>query len=130
MHRIVFASRRRAIRKDEIVSKRFLLSENVYLFGPLHCGKTRERYKEGRYPENMETLTISNVSMMETYVSFYFQKDHNATTFLLDPPNMTLEPGESKVALSAWTHSAVFIHVSHKRNCLFIQSLHGKLFQY
>ena len=97
--RIVFANRKRTLRKDEIVSKRFVLSENSYFFGPLHCGKTRERYKEGRYPENMETVTVSNVSMMETNVSFYFQRDHNATTFLLDPPDMTLQPGESKVLL-------------------------------
>ena len=55
------------------------------------------RYKEGRYPENMETVTISNISMMEVNVLFYFQRDHNATTFLLDPPDMTLQPGESKV---------------------------------
>ena len=95
--RIVFANRKRTLRKDEIVSKRFVLSEDAYFFGPLHCGKTRERYKEGRYPENMETVTVSNISMMETSVSFYFQCDHNATTFLLDPPDMTLQPRESKV---------------------------------
>ena len=55
------------------------------------------RYKEGRYPENMETVTISNTTMMEANVVFYFQKDHNATTFLLEPPDMTLQPGESQV---------------------------------
>lgn len=55
------------------------------------------RYREGRYPENMETLTISNTCSMETKVAFCFQHDHNATTWLLDPPDMTLQPGESKV---------------------------------
>lgn len=55
------------------------------------------RYKEGRYPENMDTLTISNNSMMEAQVDFFFRYDDNATTFLLDPPNMSLQPGESKV---------------------------------
>ena len=55
------------------------------------------RYREGRYPENMETLTISNTCSMETKVAFCFQYDHNATTWLLDPPAMTLQPGESKV---------------------------------
>lgn len=56
------------------------------------------RYREGRYPENMETLTISNTSLMETKVAFCFQHDHNATTFLLEPASMTLQPGESKVS--------------------------------
>ena len=55
------------------------------------------RYKEGRYPENMDTLTISNNSMMETQVDFYFRYDENATTFLLDPPSMSLQPSESNV---------------------------------
>ena len=41
--RIVFANRKRSLRKDEIVSKKFILSEKKYVFGPLHCGKTRER---------------------------------------------------------------------------------------
>ena len=55
------------------------------------------RYKEGRYPENMETVTISNTSLMAVEVAFYFQHDHNAQTFLLEPPNMALDAGESKV---------------------------------
>ena len=45
----------------------------------------------------METLTISNTCSMETKVAFCFQYDQNATTWLLDPPTMTLQPGESKV---------------------------------
>ena len=55
------------------------------------------RYKEGRYPENMEKILIKNASLGTTEVNFYFQHDYNAATFLLDPPNMTLEQGEEKV---------------------------------
>lgn len=51
-----------------------------------------------RYPENMETLTISNTCSMETKVAFCFQHDHNATTWLLDPPDMTLQPGRARWA--------------------------------
>ena len=53
----------------------------------------------------METIAIQNISMMEANILFYFQGDHNATTFLLEPPDMTLQPGESKV------HVHVHIHV-------------------
>ena len=56
------------------------------------------RYREGRYPENMEVFSIANVSMMAVDVSFCFQYDHNATTFLLEPASTSLEPGESKVS--------------------------------
>ena len=63
------------------------------------------RYKEGRYPENIETLLVSNTSLSVVDVTFCFQHDHNATTFILDPPTMTLESGESKVAY--------YVHVIH-----------------
>ena len=55
------------------------------------------RYKEGRYPENMESLTISNISQVVAEVQFYFLHDNNASTFLLDPQDMSLQPSESKV---------------------------------
>ena len=43
--RIVFPNRKRTMTKDEIVRKRFVLHEdvNTYFFGPLHCGKDRDR---------------------------------------------------------------------------------------
>ena len=83
---------------EEIVHKRYILDKDEYHFGPLHCGKPRERYREGRYPENMETLIISNPGNMDSQVEFCFKTDSNASTFLLEPPNMTLQPGESKVS--------------------------------
>ena len=59
--------------------------------------QTSGRYREGRYPENMETLTISNTSVMEADVLFSFKNDFSATTFLVEPAQMVLKPGESKV---------------------------------
>ena len=97
LSRIVFPHRKKNVRKDEIVQKRYVLDSGTFMFGPLHCGKTRERYQERRYPENAEVLTISNTSLMDANVSFCFQYDHNAATFLLEPASMTLQPGESKV---------------------------------
>ena len=67
------------------------------MFGPLHTSKNRERYKEGHHPENMERLTISNPGKTEAQVSFYFRDDADGTTYLLDPPTMTLNTGESQV---------------------------------
>lgn len=56
------------------------------------------RYKEGRYPENLESLTISNTSFMNVEVSFFFHKDCNGSTYLLNPRSMRLEPGQSRVS--------------------------------
>ena len=78
--------------------KKFILNSETYEFGPLLCGKTREKYKEGKYPENMETITISNTSPLPAEVSFCFQHDNNGTTFLLDPPSMSLACGTSMVS--------------------------------
>lgn len=55
------------------------------------------RYKDCKYPENMDTLQINNTSLDTIEAEFYFQKDHNGTTFLLDPPTMTLEAGQTEV---------------------------------
>ena len=41
--RIVFTSRKKTIKNGEIVQKKFVLSEDTFVFGPLLCGKTRER---------------------------------------------------------------------------------------
>ena len=85
------------MKEKEIVHKQYIISDERYIFGPLHISKNRERYKEGHYPENMEKLTISNVGKIMAEVSFFFRDDSNGTTFLLNPPTMTLNPGESQV---------------------------------
>ena len=87
------------MREDEIVHKRYVLSEELYIFGPLLASKSRERYKKGLHPENMEKLTISNPGKIKSEVSFFFREDADGTTYILDPPTMTLEPRESQVAL-------------------------------
>jgi hydrocephalus-inducing protein len=96
--RIVFPNRKKFRKREEIVLKKFILNSETYEFGPLLCGKTREKYKEGKYPENMETITISNTSPLPAEVSFCFQHDNNGTTFLLDPPSMSLACGASNVS--------------------------------
>lgn len=80
-------------------------------------GKTRDRYKEAKYPENMEKIVICNTSPLEADVSFCFQQDSTAATFIIDPPSMKLKPGESQVG---W-------HINHFLNelswCSFLSSL-------
>lgn len=45
----------------------------------------------------MDKFVIHNTSKIKAEIHFCFQHDTKATTFLLDPPNMTLEPNERKV---------------------------------
>ena len=88
--------------------KLYIVSDNLYVFGPLHCGKNRERYKDGQYPDNMEKLTISNAGKITAEVSFFFREDSNGTTYLLDPATMTLPAGESQVFVK---HDALLFRI-------------------
>ena len=98
-NRTIFTHCKKYMREDEIVHKRYFLSEDLYIFGPLLASKSRERYKKGLHPENMEKLTISNPGKIKSEVSFFFREDADGTTYILDPPAMILEPRESQVVL-------------------------------
>lgn len=96
--RIVFPHRKKFQKPDEIVHKKYILSSETFTFGPLLAGKNRERYREGRYPENMERICISNTSPMDAEITFAYLNDANATTFLLEPSAAYLKPGENQVS--------------------------------
>ena len=64
--------RKNSIKSDEIVLKQYVVPESTFYFGPLLVGKTRERYQEGRYPENMEKLTLFNEGPLTAEARFQF----------------------------------------------------------
>lgn len=96
-HRVVFSHRKRTTNRDEILQKCYVIDQAKYFFGPLLCGKPRESYREGRFPENTDIFNISNCGNMQANVEFSLQNDENSTTFILEPSSMTLEPGASQV---------------------------------
>ncbi|KAA8590532.1 hypothetical protein FQN60_014466, partial [Etheostoma spectabile] len=53
--------------------------------------------------KNMERLVIHNNSELEAEVQFSFQHDSQATTYLLEPPTMTLNP-DQKQELAVWAY--------------------------
>lgn len=57
------------------------------------------RVRAGVYPSNLETLTIDNTSPMDVEALFCFMNEVEPTkaAFFLEPTEMTLKPGESKV---------------------------------
>ncbi|XP_075045519.1 hydrocephalus-inducing protein homolog [Mixophyes fleayi] len=101
--KVVFPHRKKEARNDEITQKKFIMSSGTFHFGPLLCGKSREKYKAGQYPENMETITICNVSPLDAEITVCFQYDVKAATYILDPPSMTLRANE-KQELSVWAY--------------------------
>ena len=95
----MFPHRKKCRKPDEIVHKKYILSNRTFEFGPLLAGKNRDRYREGRYPENMEQLCISNTSQMDAEISFCYQADTNGGTFLMEPSSMSLKPNESQARI-------------------------------
>ncbi|XP_030613884.1 hydrocephalus-inducing protein homolog isoform X2 [Archocentrus centrarchus] len=99
----VFAHSNKVTQTNEGLQKTYVIKPGYFEFGPLLCGKTRDRYKENRYPENSEKLVIHNNSNLEAEVQFSFQHDTQATTYLLDPPAMHLRPNQ-KQELTLWAY--------------------------
>ena len=101
--KVVFPSCKPSRKPNEIVKKKFVLSQDMYDFGPLSYFRSRERRFQGKHPENMEDLTILNDSPLQARVNFKFKDDNSAHTFLLEPPSFTLNPGD-KGKLSIWAY--------------------------
>ncbi|XP_036605974.1 hydrocephalus-inducing protein homolog [Trichosurus vulpecula] len=101
--RVVFPHRKKESKPEEIVFKKYIMNQEMFHFGPLLCGKSRDKYKAIQFPDNMEKLTILNNSPLTAEVTFFFQYDVKANTYILDPPSMTLKPNEKQV-LSVWAY--------------------------
>ncbi|KAG7229797.1 hypothetical protein INR49_012446 [Caranx melampygus] len=99
----LFALSKKVPRVQDGLQKSYVVKPGYFEFGPLLCSKSRDRYKESRYPENTERLVIHNNSGLEAEVQFRFQEDTQATTYLLDPPTMTLKP-DQKQELTVWAY--------------------------
>lgn len=69
------------------------------------------RIRTGIYPTNLETLTIDNTSSMDVEALFCFlnEVEPAKAAFFLEPTEMILKPGESKVKLNDLFPSFVFI---------------------
>ncbi|XP_035381538.1 hydrocephalus-inducing protein homolog [Electrophorus electricus] len=102
-HKTVFSHCKKVLQPGNGLQKTYIIRSSLYDFGPLLCGKIRDRYKERKYPENTERLVMHNNSSMEAEVYFCFQHDTKATTFILDPSSMVLKPNEKK-ELRVWAY--------------------------
>ncbi|KAK2848119.1 hypothetical protein Q7C36_009801 [Tachysurus vachellii] len=95
-HKTVFAHCKKAMQKKNDLQKTYIIRSGLYDFGPLLCGRNRERYMEKKCPENEERLVIHNNSPMVAEVNFCLHQDTKSTTFILDPLSIVLKPNERK----------------------------------
>nr|XP_051703218.1 hydrocephalus-inducing protein homolog isoform X2 [Oryctolagus cuniculus] len=101
--KLVFPQCKKDIKINEVIFKKYIVSMERYCFGPLLCGKSRDKYKSSLFPDNVETLTILNNSPMVVEAFFCFQNDVRASTYFLEPINMILKPSE-KQTLNVWAY--------------------------
>ncbi|XP_077372587.1 hydrocephalus-inducing protein homolog [Festucalex cinctus] len=85
------------------LKRAYVVNPGFYEFGALLCSKTRDKYKDNRYPENTERIVIRNDSGIEAEIQFHFQNDTQAITYMLDPPTMTLQPDQEQ-ELTVWAY--------------------------
>ncbi len=99
----MFPGRNKKREPNEIVKKKYIISDDIYEFGPLLVGNNKERVKEGKFPEYEETLNIQNVSPLDSEVNFCFLEesaDKVDSCFFLEPNELSLKPNETKVIKS------------------------------
>ncbi|XP_059006937.1 hydrocephalus-inducing protein homolog [Mustela lutreola] len=101
--KVVFPQRKPDMKQNEVIFKKYIMSTERFYFGPLLCGKSRDKYKSSLFPGNTETLTILNSSPMVVEAFFCFQNDVKANTYFLEPINMTLKPNEKQM-LNIWAY--------------------------
>ncbi|XP_077746030.1 hydrocephalus-inducing protein homolog isoform X3 [Canis aureus] len=101
--KVVFPQRKLDMKLNEVIFKKYIINTRTFYFGPLLCGKSRDKYKSSLFPGNMEALTILNNSPMVAEVFFCFQNDVKASTYFLEPINMILKPNE-KQTLNVWAY--------------------------
>ncbi|XP_064239335.1 hydrocephalus-inducing protein homolog [Aotus nancymaae] len=101
--KVIFPQRKIDMKINEVIFKKYVMSVETYYFGPLLCGKSRDKYKSSVFPGNMETLTILNTSLMVVEAFFYFQNDVKANTYFLEPNTMVLKPNEKQI-LKVWAY--------------------------
>lgn len=80
------------------------------------------RYKQGRYPENMEKFIMCNSSPLDADVSFSFLSDVKGETYLLDPPTMQLRPSERQVTsrdISFLCRRLIIFCICERNSCLY-----------
>jgi len=100
-------SKYRKTKDDQILSHcEFIASTSTFEFGPLLYNKPKEKNIE-RYIDNKTTLNIINPSNIITLnVDLCFKNDIKNEIFLIDPPNVIVNPGETvQVSVSAFPKS-------------------------
>jgi hydrocephalus-inducing protein len=102
-YRNVFMRKIKARPAKGTVRKQFVVSQNVFDFGPLLVGKDRSQYKNTPHEDNFERFRITNNGLFPVHLSFAMETDAAGAVFLLDPPELDLGRDET-ADLRVWAY--------------------------
>ncbi|KAJ1491732.1 hypothetical protein T484DRAFT_1773430 [Baffinella frigidus] len=72
-----------------IVRKQYVMSREMFEFGPLLVGKDKEDYKT-KYEENREKFRITNNGHFDMHLDFCFRNDTDGSVFVVEPEELDL----------------------------------------
>jgi hydrocephalus-inducing protein len=80
--------------ENQIVSKQYIISKNIYEFGPLLVGRSKEDHKQ-KYLESKDQFRITNSGLFDMHVDFNFLKDQDGAVFVVEPESLDLAVDET-----------------------------------
>ncbi len=76
---------------------------NMFEFGPVLCGMSRDDYKGERFKRNVAKFTLQNPTGLDIHVTASLENDTAFTTFALDTPSFVV-PANSSKQLRIWAY--------------------------
>jgi len=80
--------------EGQIVSKQYIVNKNLYEFGPLLVGRSKEDYKD-KYMESKDKFRITNSGLFDMHVDFNFLNDEDGKVFVVEPEHLDLPVDET-----------------------------------
>ena len=82
------------------VSRQFVISRQMFEFGPLLAGKDKGGYEEGKHPENSALFRITNCGLFEANVDISLRsssgENAEGSPFIVEPASMSLKVDETQ----------------------------------
>ena len=82
------------------VSRQYVISRQMFEFGPLLSGKSKEGFEDGKHSENSAQYRITNCGLFDLDVNFSLRSASEESTagspFIVEPASMSLKVDETK----------------------------------
>ena len=87
----------------ENIQQVYVSDTNVFEFGPVLCGMSRDDYKGEKFKRNVAKFNLQNPSSTDMHVTACLESDTAFATFTLDPPTQII-PANTTKQLRVWAY--------------------------